>query len=65
MFFWRSKNIFVNMPALVIAYVKLSENKPSEAESIKKEIQPFNFISFPYAHQVISHCVYCSITQEK
>lgn len=53
------------MPALVVAYVKLSENKPSEAESIKKEIQPFNFISFSYAHQVISHCVYCSITQEK
>jgi len=33
------------MQALVIAYVKLSENKPLEVESIKKEMQPFNFIS--------------------
>lgn len=49
------------MQALVIAYVKLSENKPLEAESIKKEIQPFHFVSFQFhfpMHTRLSHILY-------
>lgn len=42
------------MEALVIAYVKLFENKPLEAESIEKEIQAFHF----HMHSRLSHVLY-------
>lgn len=54
MFFWCSRDIFISMQALVIAYVKLFENKPLETESIEKEIQPFHF----RMHSRLSHILY-------
>lgn len=42
------------MQARVTAYIKLSENKPPEAESIKIEVQPFHF----HMHTSISHIFY-------
>lgn len=42
------------MQAPVTAYIKLSENKPPEAQSINIEIQPFHFPM----HTSIFHILY-------